>query len=163
MDWPHLHVLGNHLPIIGLPVAFVLTIWGLLRGSKELLRAAAVGAVLFGLSGWAASASGERADEVLDRAGVAWFDEAVVHEHEERAETAMVLGLVAAALGLVLLWKGRGAGGVPVRLGWLMAGVLAIGTVLMAWTGLAGGMIRHDEFQRGGVPSVSPRSGGSFS
>lgn len=163
MDWPHLHVLGNHLPIIGLPVAFVLTIWGLLRGSKELLRAAAVGAVLFGVSGWAATASGERAEEVLERAQVAWFDDDVIHEHEERAETAMVVGLAGAVLGLAVLWLARGAGGVPVRLGWLMAGVLAVATVLMIWTGFAGGMIRHDEFQRGGVPPVSGSSGDAVS
>lgn len=151
MDWPHLHVLFNHVPIIGVPIAFVLMVWGLNRGSRDLARAAAAGAVIFGVAGFGAAQAGERAADRLEGAKVTWLNKDAVEEHEERAETAEWVGLAAAALAVVLLWMSRGGRSVPVPVGWGVAGLLAIASVLFAWTALAGGAIRHDEFLRGGV------------
>jgi hypothetical protein len=159
MNWPYLHLAFNHVPIIGVPIAFVLLVWGLGRGSRDLVRAACLGAVVFGLATVGTVQSGERAEHALEDAGVPWFNEEYIQEHEERAETTQWVALAAAALGLVGLGLSWGGRPVSSSAGWGAAGLLAITSVLLAWTALAGGEIRHDEFRGGAAPPAVEQEG----
>lgn len=148
----HLHLLVNHLPIIGAFLALpllLIALWrrtelGALLGAVLVLALAASGAVV-------ADQTGEGAEhEVEELPGVS---ETLIHEHEERAEIAMPISLVTAVAGLGLLaWSWRrgetprmGAGGL------LVAATVSAGA--MAWTGWAGGQIRHTEIraERAGI------------
>ena len=39
MNWAHLHLALNHVPVIGLPIVLLLLAWAILRRSTELLKA----------------------------------------------------------------------------------------------------------------------------
>ena len=107
MDPAHLHLMVNHLPILGsilsLPLigiaAWKRTEKGPMLAYATLLTLGAVGAVV-------SLRSGEPAEErVEDMPGVS---ERWIEEHEERAETATVLAVITAlgALGAVAYgWK----------------------------------------------------------
>jgi len=157
MNWPFLHVAVNHIPIVGIPIALVLLVWGLLRGSRDLARAALVGAIIFGAAGWGVVQTGERSEEALEDARLSWFDEDRAKEHEERAEKGMYLGLAAAGLAVLALWVTRG--GRPVRgpVPWGVAALLLLTAGLLAWAALAGGEIRHDEFRGSGLAPPAGR------
>ena len=54
MNAAHLHLMVNHLPVVGTPVILALLLWGLVRRSRDIQRAALGGAVVSrgaGLSG----------------------------------------------------------------------------------------------------------------
>ncbi len=98
MDLAHLHLVLNHVPIIGFPFLLVLGIWAHIRHDaalRKFLYAMAVGLTLITAG---AFQTGEPAE---DRAETTGASEAAIHDHEEAAETAMVLSWVTAALAAV--------------------------------------------------------------
>lgn len=150
LDWPHLHVAFNHVAIVGFPFLAVLVAVAWLRRSRELLLTGVVLTILLGPATLLTKASGERAEEAVEN--LAWFKEAVVHDHEERAELAAIVAMAAAVVALGVGWWQRSrvelARG-PAAL--LLVALLAVST-LLALTALSGGAIRHDEF--GSTPAA---------
>jgi hypothetical protein len=150
IDAAHLHLMLNHLPVIGAPIALVLLTVGLVRRSSELVTVALV--LIIGLA--AASAlvyvTGEPAEELVEHAP--WFPEALTERHEDSATVTLVATLVTAALAIAAFaFRRRSWGGrwLP-RIVW---GTLAASTLLLGWTAWSGGQIRHDEIRpTAGVP-----------
>jgi peptidoglycan/LPS O-acetylase OafA/YrhL len=162
MDATHLHLLVNHLPILGSFFALPLLVLALWRRQEPWLFAGAALLLLIGgAAGVVAEESGEGAEEAVEH--LAGVSEALIHEHEERAEVATPLAVITglAALGVAALSLRRRAtwlpGGAVVL---LLTGVTA-GT--MAWVGQSGGLIRHTELRdpssNAGGPSTPALSG----
>lgn len=151
MNAAHVHLLVNHLPIIGSMLTVPLLLLALATARERgALRAAVLVAVLTAAGGGLALWSGEPAEEVVeDTAGV---DEGAIHEHEERAEAAAALAGLTAVLGIaaLALSERKKAVHLPVT-GLALVGAL-VSAGAMAWTGAAGGPIRHSEI-RGDVVS----------
>lgn len=153
MDPVHLHLMVNHLPVVGPVLAIPLLVLALaLRDQQGLLLGAAVVLSIAAIGGLAAERTGGAAEHALeDRLSL---DEDLVEAHEHRAEGAVAI-LFAAAVGAVALavYEQSGGRGAP---RWLVALVLA-GTVAGAgatgWTAQAGGWIRHPELRPGGLPA----------
>lgn len=151
MNYPHLHLMLNHLPVLGSVFALALVAWALLRGSRELLRVALVATLVAGVSVVPAYQTGEEAHEQVEDAP--GFDHDATEEHEEAAELGRVVLLLTGGLALLGLWLGRGERAVP---GWAKGAVLAglvASSAVMARTAWIGGEIRHPEVQG---PLTSP-------
>jgi len=156
MNAAHLHLVINHLPIIGaclsLPLV-ALILWR--RSDRGLILAAALTLVLTGVGALAALQTGEPAEEMVEHLpGTA---ESLIEPHEERAEVAAGLAVATALGALVVLgvaWRREGPLPVSLLATLLVASVATSGA--MAWTGKAGGMIRHPEIrgERGGVAAA---------
>lgn len=148
LEAPHLHLMLNHVPVLGTPFALLLGAAGLLRRQDVLVRAALVAFVVVGGFAWGAQRTGDEAeDAVEDLAGVS---EDRIHRHEEAADWAarggVALGLL--ALGLLLATRHR-----PVHRG-ILAATLVLAALLSAWlayTANLGGEIRHPEIRAGGA------------
>lgn len=140
----HLHVLINHLPIMGIPLVALLLAWGLFRHQDAVVRAALYGAVLMAVGTFVADQTGDRAkDDIRDQA---WAKREVIHEHEDAADYANIAGLVTGAAALVVLVMARG--GKPISRGGAI-GILVLllfSATVMARTAWLGGEIRHSEF-----------------
>lgn len=152
MDATHLHLLVNHLPILGsffaLPL-LALALWRrrepwLLAGAVLLLVVAAGGAVV-------AEESGEGAEEAVEH--LPGVDEAMIHDHEERAEVAVPLAVVTALAGLVAAAWSLRRGTVFLPAGGAVLALTLASAGAMAWVGQSGGVIRHTEIraEAGGV------------
>jgi hypothetical protein len=145
VNYPHLHLLINHLPILGSVFALLLVIWAMARGTRELRRLALWVALIAGLSVYPAYFTGDEAHEqVEDYPG---FDHDTTHEHEEAAEFALIVMLVTAGAAGTALFLGRGTRTEP---GWARGAVLlglvaSVATVVR--TGWVGGEIRHEEIR----------------
>lgn len=160
MNAAHLHLLVNHLPIIGAFLAVPLLALALirrqelsgLRGAVLVLAMAAVGAGL-------AQSTGEEAEERVEDAG--WASERLMHAHEERAEIATPIAILTALLGVgVLVWTERKRAVNPA----LVAGLGLMATVsagTLAWVGASGGEIRHDEIRDPTASALSEAGGGA--
>ena len=82
----HLHLLLNHLPIIGSLISALLLACGLAAKSKDLTRAALALTVLFAVVTYPAAGSGHEAEEVIEH--MTGISEDRIEAHEERAEKA---------------------------------------------------------------------------
>lgn len=158
MNGTQLHLLVNHVAVIGVPLCAALLAYGLVRGRKEVTAAALGLMVLVALSAVPALLTGEAAEEVVERRGA--VPEAVVERHEEFAEPvaygAGALALLAvAALALTRRSESRLMPTVA------LAGALAVSGAL-AWTAHTGGQIAHPEIRASGDVTpvgVAPEAG----
>jgi hypothetical protein len=143
----HLHVLLNHIPIIGLPVIAGFLLWGLARREDAVLRAALIGAVLVAIGTFIVNLTGDPA--VDDIRHTSWFQKEVVHEHEEAGDKANILAIVAgvAALATLILARRRKQFSRPLSFAVLFLVVFA--AMAAGWAGWEGGKIRHTEFGAG--------------
>lgn len=155
----HLHVLINHLPIIGIPLVALLLAWGLYRHQEAVIRAALYGAILMAVGTFVTDQTGDGAkDDIRDQP---WAKREVIHEHEQAADFANISGLVVGIAALVVLVMARG--GKPVSRGSALGILLLLlfSATIMARTAWLGGMIRHTEFQPGSSPPVTSGAPGT--
>ena len=158
MDPTHLHLLVNHLPIVGTFLGVALMILALVRRTDAgALHAAALVLVLAGAGAVVAEESGEGAEEMVE--DLAGTDEAALHVHEERAEVATPLALLTAlfAAGAVVTRALR-PGTLSTAATVLTLASAAASSGVMAWVGQSGGLIRHSEL-RGTPPATAPGHG----
>jgi hypothetical protein len=157
LDAAHIHLMLNHLPVIAAPLLLLLFTIGLLRGSGELVSLSLVLAIGLALATGIVYLTGEPAEELVERAP--WFRESLLETHEDQALAAMVAAVATGVLAAVALWMRRrpGSGAWLTRAVW--AG-LALSTLMLGWTALSGGRIRHDEI-RAATVDRPPAAGGA--
>lgn len=153
MNYAHLHLLLNHLPVIGTGLGLVLLGAGALCKSDELTKAAMVVFILMALLSIPAYLTGEPAQAAVN--SYPGVTKGAIEPHEDAAGVALagveVLGVVALA-GLVLMRRQR-------KPQWLMALSLALAIAVsgvMAYTANLGGQIHHPEIA--GPSVTSPAS-----
>ena len=142
----HLHLVLNHIPVLGtLLFAPLILLWGLVRQSRDVTQIGLLLTVLLALTAIPIYLTGEPAEEQLENRP--WFDKDRVEVHEERAEAGLIAVLVTGAAALGGLWLARG--GRPQRRGITIAVLIGLvaSAVLFALAALDGGQIRHDEIR----------------
>jgi hypothetical protein len=148
MSWTHLHLMINHLPVLGAPALLLVLGWALLRRSPGVARAALWGTVLLAPAAQIVSLTGEQSEDRLEH--VVAMGEAVVERHEELGEIATRVLIVTAVIAAIALWRSRRAPGTRLLPGTVLAGLLAT-SGLMAYSAWTGGMIRHTEIRADGA------------
>jgi len=138
MNAAHLHLVVNHIPVIGMLIAVVFLLVALIHGKDLLIKASLWLLFFVALSAIPAYVSGDPAHEYLEHTPGLRND--LIHEHEESAEvafvSAIILGLLA-LLGLVGYRHRR-------RLYFMLVASLIV-LALMAGAANQGGRIRHPE------------------
>ena len=143
MDPLQLHLLVNHLPIIGALTALIVVVIGVLRKNVAVRT---VGLSLYAVMALAVLPtyfSGEGAEERVEN--IAGISHDVIHEHEESAELSLIMMLVAAAVALatvVAQWKGMS---IASTLSYLFVVIALITAIQIALTGHEGGKIRRPD------------------
>lgn len=151
MNWAHIHLMLNHVPVLGTVFGLALLAWGVVRRDARLQRAALVTFVLAAIAAIPVYLTGEPSEDVVERlAGTA---NTAIETHEEAAVIALIgielLGAIAVA---ALFWSRAGRAVTTLtRAAFLVAMVT---TGLMAWTANLGGRIRHAEL-RGSAAQAS--------
>lgn len=158
MSGAHLHLLVNHVPVIGTLFAILLLGYALLRESGEFTRAGLALFALLGVLGLAAYLTGEPAEDAVRR--MPGVTRSVIHAHEDAALIATwLLGAVGAvSLGGLIAFRKR-AGGVPRRFATLVLVLALVPALAMARTANLGGKIRHTELRPGEVAQEAAPSG----
>ncbi len=145
MNYPYLHLLVNHVPLLGTFFALVLLLWGMLAKSRELTRVALIVTLFVGAMGYVAEFTGDEAHEQLE--DLPGYDHDRVHEHEEAGEFAWyalgITGLLAA--GTLVL--GRGGRTPPKAVTPLVLVALIFSSAVVVRAALLGGVIQHEEIR----------------
>lgn len=151
MNQAHLHLIVNHVPIVGSLFAAVLLAAGVLKRNLDLTKAGLVAVLAAGLLCLPAQLTGEGAAAIAQN--LPRVSRALISNHAEAAELGFwVLEAAAAAalFGLLLLKNGSPKARLLALLT-LAAAVLSFG--LLARAGNLGGQIRHTEIREGfGTP-----------
>ena len=152
MNGAHLHLLLNHLPLLGTVFGLLLLLFSLWRKSAELQRVSLGVFVLTALSSVPAYLTGEPAEGVVEHLpGVA---KAFIEAHESAALVAFAVGIatgIVALASLFLAWRSQQF---PT---WLTLATLFLALAtggLMARAANLGGMIRHTEIRSGASPAA---------
>lgn len=146
----HLHLLVNHVPVLGALFALALFVASFIWAPDVLRRAALVVLIATAIGSVVADLSGEPAEDAVR--GLPGVLRDVIHEHEEFAEksylAAIALGVL--AVGALLRWRRT-----PVPRSATLVALVATAALAgaMAYTGLLGGRIRHTEVRPGATPA----------
>lgn len=153
MDLGHLHLILNHLPVLGAPALLALLGWGHARGLPEVIRVALWCTVLLGAATAVVYLTGEAAEEMVEP--LPTFDHHMVERHEEVALAAAVLIVATSLLAAAALATSRAGGRLHrVTVIVVLVGLLT-GTGAVAATAWTGGPIGHPEL-RAGMPPAMP-------
>ena len=152
MDAPQVHLMLNHLPVLGVLFSALVLGIGLITRNTAITRLAIATLVASALAAIPVFLSGEPAEEAIEHS--AGVSEQVIEAHEDAARIAII---AVELLGLAAL------------LGWLryrrsdlnrgFAPVLLLATLVlsgwMAWTAHLGGQIRHPELRSGSLANTA--------
>ena len=145
MNLTHLHLLLNHLPVVGTICGLGLLIFALRRRSNDLTRAALGVLVISALTAIPTYLTGEPAEGAIKE--LIGNSKQFVEPHQEAAGIALGGILVLGAIALVGLVWFRGERLVP---SWFATTVL-LGSLIVAgllgWTANLGGQIHHSEIR----------------
>ncbi|UYZ59772.1 hypothetical protein [Hymenobacter latericus] len=152
MNEAHLHLLLNHVPILGSLAGFVILLVGALRRNASVTKTGLIMLLVAAAAAVPTQLTGEGAEELIEhRPGIS---HRLIHEHEEAAELAFWALELTAALALValMLWQHARAR----LLVLLTVGAAAVSFALMAYAGWEGGKISHPELATA-APATEPQ------
>ncbi|NEW78868.1 MAG: hypothetical protein GZ086_05470 [Gelidibacter sp.] len=145
MNEAHLHLVVNHLPIVGILIGLLVLVTGFLLKKSEV-KVTALGIFVFSaLASIAAFYSGEGAEEIVER--IPGISETLINQHEEVAELFFTVILILGGISLVAMfleikkYKFAKFGFILVTL------ILLVAVVLAKNVGTTGGEIRHTEIR----------------
>jgi hypothetical protein len=152
MNWAHLHLALNHVPVIGLPIVLLLLGWGIVKRSAELVKASFGLIILLAVVTVIVQVTGEPAEELVE--GLPGVVESMIEAHEESALLGTIGVVVVGVMALFGLWR-LGTGKILPQ--WYASAVLIAGVFvagLMVWIANLGGQIRHSEIRPSASASI---------
>ena len=147
MNWPHLHLIINHVPVIGVPGVILLLVYGMVRKSGEVLALSLALFVLLALMTPAVFFSGQAAEDTVKK--LPGVTEGYIGRHEEAADIALTLVEILGAMSLAGLFLLRRKGAIPKWVSFLVLAAALITAVVVGFTANLGGQIRHPEIREG--------------
>jgi hypothetical protein len=143
----HLHLILNHIPVIGVFLGILLWIAAIIMKNLELKKIVLVWFIIIAIAAIPVYFTGEAAEEAAER--LPWAAESLFEQHDKSASIALmsmeILGTIALG-GLVLLRKTRD---ISKWFSWSIF-IFAIASAgLIAHAASIGGQIRHTEIRAG--------------
>jgi len=161
MNQAHLHLLLNHLPILGTLFGILILTGGFLLKNNTVKRTALGIFVLSALCAIPAYLTGEGAEEVVEN--LPGVSENLMEAHEELANIFLWMVGALGLFSLVTFYADFKSKKIAPTL-YMLAFVAAIGTMIFAQrVGTSGGEIRHTEIRSGTTADTgneNPSNGG---
>jgi uncharacterized membrane protein len=164
VNYAHLHLLLNHVPVIGSIVGLGLFLISFFGKNEDLRRASYIIFAAVALLTIPAFLSGFGAEQMIKGPGVS---DALISRHEGSALLSLWFMELTGALALIGLWQSQTAARPP---RWNVSAVLLFSlltVVLIGRTGNTGGDIRHPEVRSGqeaaaAEPTITEGTVGAF-
>ncbi len=146
MDSIHLHLILNHIPVLGAIFSLGLFAWAFVRRSEEIKRLALVVVLFTGASAGPVYLTGEESEDAFEKQS-GKSSEQFLEAHEDAAKIALILALGTGALAAGILFFGLHKGEIP---DWGARSTAVLTLVLvgsMAYTANLGGKAAHPEIR----------------
>ena len=144
MNGIHIHLLLNHIPVIGVLIGLVVFAVGVWRRNDSWMRLALGLFVLVALASLGTMVTGEGAEEAVER--LPGISQALIEPHEEAAELAAWASYLLGTISLAALLRVR-KHAMPRPLTVAILPLVLLVTGLMAYAANLGGQIRHTEIR----------------
>ncbi len=145
INWAHVHLMINHVPVIGIPGVILLLIYAAVRKSEEVNMVAFGMLVLLAILTVGVYLTGQAAEDMVKK--LPGFTEETIGRHEDAADLSLLSIEALGVLALAGLFFMRRSGTVPK---WLVSLVLVLSlatAVIVGYTANLGGEIRHSEIR----------------
>jgi len=145
MNAAQIHLMLNHVPVIGVILGTLLLVVGIVMRSRDVVRVTFGLLVLVALSSVVVYLTGEPVEHMIER--LPGVDHDTLEAHEEFSLPATVVMVITGLVALVGLIRYRRAERVPrgFAIVTLVLAIIACG--MMGWTAHLGGLIRHEELR----------------
>lgn len=146
MNSAHIHLILNHIPILGTIFGLLVLAAGMIARSSLLQKTGFITFIVTAVLTIPTYLTGEPAEDVVK--GLPDISRGAIELHDQTAMIAFIIVGVLGIWALFALWRFRRAE----RVRWIsgIALVLALaGTVTMIWTAELGGRIHHQEIRPG--------------
>jgi uncharacterized membrane protein len=147
MNWPHLHLIINHFPVVGFLFGLLFVSYAVIRKSEELQKTSLGFLVLVALTTLPVYFTGDQAGDLIER--LPDVSKSLVGQHEEAASVALTGAVILGLAAFVGLFFFRRAAAIP---RWFMVLTLILTIAvnsLIGYTANLGGQIRHPESRKG--------------
>ncbi len=155
MSGGHLHLILNHIPVIGIYFALLILIVGFIKKNVTLKYMALWLLLVLAIIALPTYFTGESAEEVVER--MPYTSEEMIHQHEWAAELSfiafIITGILVILVFLTRIFRGRLSQ--PFLILVLLMTIITAG--LTAWTANLGGKIRRPELRGEEVKSAIER------
>ena len=163
MDLAHLHLMMNHVPVMGVVFGFLVALIGGIARSRIAVRVGLIMLVAAGLIAVPVYLTGDSAEELVEH--LPGVSEGIIDQHQSAATLSLAFAGISGALALLTLLfslslkpKANGSASALVRVRSLtpkVPGMLFVATMLVTLLGAAsmirtanlGGQIRHTEIR----------------
>jgi uncharacterized membrane protein len=146
-DWPHVHMILNHVPTVGFVFAIAFFVIALVMNNNGMKRGSLILFVICGIVGIPTYVTGTASMWALTQPPIPEISKAVINAHRDMALwTLFGLGFTGAA-AWIELWRYRYLGSFS-KLSLTLVMVFAVVTLgIMTETGHRGGQINHPEIR----------------
>lgn len=151
MNDAHLHLLVNHLPIIGTLFGLGILIAGLVSKNNAVKNVAYVLFIVAAIFAKVSMSTGEGAEELVE--DMPNIGKEIIHEHEEMAEKLAIVLYALGVIALLGLYTNIKNHSKAKLISFLVLAIAAVALFLAQQTGTSGGEIRHTEIRSGFTPS----------
>jgi cytochrome bd-type quinol oxidase subunit 2 len=148
MSAAHVHLLLNHVPILGSIFGLLVLCYGMLRKSGEIKETSLGVFVITALVTIPVYLTGDGAAQIVSN--LPGVSTAIIQQHDQAATITMFAIQILGVVSLLSLWLSRRSRR-ELR-SWMTLGVFILAMIssgLGAWTGSIGGQIRHTEVRAG--------------
>jgi hypothetical protein len=145
VNWPHVHLMINHFPVVGILGVILLLAYAIVRKSEEVKLVTLGLIVLLALMTIAVYLTGQAAEDTVKK--LPGVTEAYIGRHEEVADFSLVLMETSGILALAGLFLTRRGGFMPKWLVSLIFILSLVTAVVVGYTANLGGEIRHSEIR----------------
>lgn len=156
MNFAHIHLILNHIPLLTLPMALLFLLFSYRRNDKTLERFCLIVLILTAATAVPAYLTGEPAEKIVKQ--VPGIMKSTIHDHEESAEISLVLTCIAGGLAFLTLILNPQSKFKKLSSKALVL-LCAIATISLGYTSNLGGRIRHPEAWSSAPPSTQPLDG----
>lgn len=151
MNAAHLHLVLNHIPVIGSMFAIFILIIGILKKSDDIKKVCMLVVILTSLLTIPVYISGGDAEGMIE-GNYEDVDEEFFEPHEEFALYSFIAMNITGAVALLSLFLFKKPKVLPDSFAYLMLALLFIVNGMMAYTANLGGKIHHPEIREDKLP-----------
>ena len=145
MNDAHLHLLVNHIPLVGVLFALGILIAGIIKNNNAIKNIANTLFIVCAIFAFLAMYTGEGAEEIVE--DMPSVGHQIIHEHEELAEKFAIMMYITGFFGLISLTANvkNHKYARPLPFITLLFAIIAI--IISFFVGTSGGEIRHTEIR----------------
>lgn len=144
MNYAHMHIILNHIPIIGVSIALGFFIHAFFTKNESALKFSLLALATLALLVLPVFLTGEPAEEVVEH--IPDVTEAFIEPHEDAAKYSLVLTLLTGASAFIGFWF-QGHEKWKRRMNFAVIGLATAAILSLLYTGNLGGKIRHTEIR----------------